>query len=565
MIAPRIDSVCLVSALAAVLGSAATSLLAQSEPSASAPSTAEVIVEVVDQKGMPVASAEVRLTSYEPDRTAECETRSDGACSLDLVPLVSDLYLTVNHREHEFYAETLDLAERGPRVLVRLPEPPWRMARGSGRVLDEAGEPVEGAAVTLYEMMEHVPNEWTAVTDALGEFAIEPLPEGSYSVTVEADGFADAVVGMWAADRAPPLELELVRGATVVGTIDGLTPSECRSSRVSATQVFEGNGFRVGIPFRGHPLLGAEGEVDERCAYQVSHLAPGHWLLGVHDSTVGRAHVEGLIELVPGQSEAVLDLRPFEPTREESPAIAGFVTDRHTGRPLEGARLRLATRTANSRGVVGEPRWSDERGEFTFPFSDPSVYVVASLDGFTTETIRWNGSEAPVRIDLAPTQGLHYRIRWFDGVDPEFVDMALVDGAGRRVENGWSAASEGYWRSAPEGEFTLEVSRGVIDLRLPVEIPGPELEVVIPPSGGAKLRIPELEADFGDGWLDGTTVEGRPLGTLQGTPPVRDEETVFLMGLTPGSWEITMTAPDGRTWSGRAEIELREVTVVYLR
>jgi Carboxypeptidase regulatory-like domain/TonB dependent receptor/TonB-dependent Receptor Plug Domain len=58
----------------------------------------------------------------------------------------------------------------------------------SGVVVSEAGEPIQGASVTI--VSEDRGFQRTATTSSTGSFEVRQLPAGKYSVTVEADGYA---------------------------------------------------------------------------------------------------------------------------------------------------------------------------------------------------------------------------------------------------------------------------------------------------------------------------------------------------------------------------------------
>lgn len=74
-----------------------------------------------------------------------------------------------------------------------------------GVVVTEAIVPIEGASVTV------TPGDLTATTDASGLFEVGPLQPGTYSLTVEADGYADATVQAAAGDAIAKVVLTAVR------------------------------------------------------------------------------------------------------------------------------------------------------------------------------------------------------------------------------------------------------------------------------------------------------------------------------------------------------------------
>jgi len=76
--------------------------------------------------------------------------------------------------------------------------------RVHGRVLDAAGRPVPNAAVRL------TPIQALDWTNAEGQFSIGPVPEGTYTLTAEAGGYAVAEIrGFVVADGGPEAELRL--------------------------------------------------------------------------------------------------------------------------------------------------------------------------------------------------------------------------------------------------------------------------------------------------------------------------------------------------------------------
>jgi tetratricopeptide (TPR) repeat protein len=84
-------------------------------------------------------------------------------------------------------------------------------ARVRGQVLDEKGQPVEGAAVTLAS--EELGARHTATTDAQGRWAVLGLEGGSWDVDFEAEGYVTKKISLpvSAFSNPRPIEIRLQR------------------------------------------------------------------------------------------------------------------------------------------------------------------------------------------------------------------------------------------------------------------------------------------------------------------------------------------------------------------
>ena len=92
----------------------------------------------------------------------------------------------------------------------------WKgTSRASGIVLDEAGEPIAGAEVTLRWGRDPEVGPEPTVTDAKGRWALLGLAPGGWSLTVAADGYRRSLGSVEVREGAsPPIEVTL-RGLTV--------------------------------------------------------------------------------------------------------------------------------------------------------------------------------------------------------------------------------------------------------------------------------------------------------------------------------------------------------------
>lgn len=190
---------------------------------------------VVDAKGRPLAgttvSAErsqatggmiVRRIGNQRREASDNETRADAEGRFALRGLAPGEAVDVTARLRGFVTATQSRVEV-PR------EQPLRLvlqlaAQVSGRVVDEVGDPVVGADVSVKETGGGILAMFgqQATTDAEGRFTAEDLAPGKRMVTAEAAGFLESeprFVELANGKTVDGLELVLKRGSTIEGTV----------------------------------------------------------------------------------------------------------------------------------------------------------------------------------------------------------------------------------------------------------------------------------------------------------------------------------------------------------
>lgn len=108
-----------------------------------------------------------------------------------------------------------------------------------GTVLDESGNPIEGATVSA----ENSTGTKNDTTDDKGEFTLVGLRSGQWSVTFEAEGFLPAqavtsVSGMSGA-RNRPLTVQLVAGVAMPPGMEGIGADEIKAELEAANALFD--------------------------------------------------------------------------------------------------------------------------------------------------------------------------------------------------------------------------------------------------------------------------------------------------------------------------------------
>ncbi|HEX5719813.1 MAG TPA: carboxypeptidase regulatory-like domain-containing protein [Thermoanaerobaculia bacterium] len=503
----------------------------------------------------------------------------------------------------------------------------------AGRVMDEAGEPVEGARVEIRLQDPWDPHTYTAASDDGGGFVFPTVAAGLYDLRAGGTGYAESEAEGAVRVEGRPVEgvqVVLRRGVTVSGRLLGLSFEELAAAEVAAEAPHGGS--------RG-------GTVDYQGVYEIPDLAPGDWL--VRGSVRGRnRQAEARVTLAPGAREMERDLRfgggltltgsvshGGEPLSEARVSAHGFeaamvrsgMTDHQGSFRLEGlepGRYRLSISSARemlnynevvevladrdvvidvptaqvSGSVISEatsqpvPRVvvylqqlvgdgggqgasvinviTDEAGRFLVgrvlagrhrltvrhPGHAPAEQIVevqagASLDG--------------VEIRLSPADGLEAVVRLASGRVPPGLAVAVFDGAGRQVAvEGQTpdAAGRARFATVPPGAWEVLVTgTGGVGVRVPVKVPGPPVEVVLPDAGRVRVRVPSLAEANAVATLVLLGPDGRPFESLNPFGHLQREWLLpggsgTVEGLPPGAWRARVAAPDGQVWEGETAV-----------
>lgn len=243
-------------------------------------------------------------------------------------------------------------AEAGPGPTVAL-EP---AAAVEGVVVDESGNPVAGADVTLDVKRDPARIEIRlgreapaprAVSSSRGTFRVSSIdPEKNYDLKVSATGFAPSkreIVGLEPQVTMRGLRVELGRGQSVTGVVaDGkgkpirdveasLRPARPAPAAHGAIMIMSGGAA-------GAPALKAATDADGR--FRIAGLASGAFDLELRRAGFAKKTVSGID--VPKKAEPV-DLGSI--VLEPGLRIQGIVSA-PDGNPIEGAEVSLATPSA---------------------------------------------------------------------------------------------------------------------------------------------------------------------------------------------------------------------------
>lgn len=497
---------------------------------------------VVDADGVPLAEVLVwigsRPTRSDPDRLLT--TGVDGLFDARLTCAPGLHVVNVTAPGHAVWREQFELVAGDAHELDVILE---RSATLRGRVLDAAGEPVEGAAIAYgqqplegYLQMNHwvrqdVPSP-EATSDAEGRFRLGGLPAGLQRIQAK---------GASARQGTAELRVELLAGQTYEFDV------QLDLGRVIRGQVLD---------LLGEPVVGVRVRASAESGVETTR----------GDST----DIEGrfLLTSLGGDSYRV---------EVRKPDFVTLVEARNGVRP-DGKALRFEIdRVGEAPGrIAGSlPEWVIEEYRplrVTMWREGDSLGTFAEVDAATGEFEGWPLQPGTYRIRVAQDHDLLHQVERIELESGTRVDLGRlqVEGFGAVAVALPDAAPEGtyMWLRAPEGPFTvsLEVSGKTAlnervlpgEYTLGGEWPGAWIEpmtVRVPSAGRAEVRLVLQESHqvyialLGTQDLGGElTVRavGPDTGPFVDQSEHRDQILDRMKNRPDGAWMFTGQLPRGR-------------------
>lgn len=272
---------------------------------------AEIVGRTRTEDGEPIAG--VRIL------TGRKSTRSDERGEYRLQGISTGaVEVHARHPDYRPLSEDLEVGEDGNRLDFLFP----RGQRVSGRTVTRGHRGIAGATVVLFTVDDPAPRSYRTRSELDGSFRFEPVASGAYRLAAAADGHAAVEREEEVLVEDGPVEdldLELLPGTTVHGTISGLDRGELARVRVGATG--PSDRFR-------------RGRVDADGRYRIADLGPGSWLVEAALDQ-GRRQTQARLRIEPGTTEARRDLEFADRL-----SLSGEV--RFEGELLAGARISLS-------------------------------------------------------------------------------------------------------------------------------------------------------------------------------------------------------------------------------
>lgn len=396
----------------------------------------------------------------------------------------------------------------------------------SGRVVDDGGVPVPAARVFLSEGWNwDLPN---AVTRPDGSFTLSGVPDGTYRIGAEKEGYARSEgENLTVSGNVSGVEIRLSTGGAIVGRLSGLDFAELSQVRVWA----DADEFQPG-------------RVLPDSSYRLENIEPGEHR--VYASLRGERQTEGRVTLEPGEREARLDLE-----FGDGHLLTGRVL--RNGEPVAGGNVALG-----GPGVAGRP-WAktDHEGRFRYEGLEAGTYDLTVIDSrgqsSHKETVELT-RDLDVELDLV---AVTLTGRVVDSSDKQPLSGARVTllpprggeaGGGSFFKPDVVTDARGVFRlsDVPGGSWRVQVvldgySPGEQSIEVDAGSAGEELEIALQATEGVTLQV-VLASGRPPNYVRAAVLDPAGQVIAQGTYPAGEEGRLRLGIVPAGSWDLVLDA-----------------------
>jgi len=521
--------------------------------------SAVAVGQVLSEEGQPIAGARVspvpwgeerdllrRLAGRKVRSTAIAPVETDGGGEFlleDLPPGRYSLAVTAEGFEPVAVSGLTVTGDGGTQALGTIFLA--AAATVSGEVVDAAGDPVPEAevyvALVATDGLGAAGRPGVAAhTDAQGRFTVGGLAGGSrIQLVARRDGYLSALLGAVAVPAEAAVRLELKRAARLTGRVTDDGGDPVPDARVTARPASMRGSLLRSERINSQEASGVTTDADG--VYRMVEAVPGANTLTVKADCCRPERRE--VELPLSVEPTVMDL-----TLRRGASLAGRVLA-FDGRPVARAQV----------GGAGQFTLADEEGGFR-------------LAGVTEEPFTLTAHHprhGRARTEVDPTRRPRVEIRFAeagrlagrvtdDSGNPVAEAQITTDCEGARgVAHLTSDASGRFEFTAQPGECTLRASHADFppSRRQTTTLEaGATVEVVIPLPPGLTLHGRLLGAEAFD--LARAEVAARASGQASRRGRMDTEGRLEIAGLSPATWRVVATLPDGRR--AEAVVEIRQ-------
>lgn len=320
---------------------------------------------ITDTNGNPIAGASVSVIPSSSGAASTAEVKTDASGNYTLPKVQAGTY-AVRASAPGYLGGTSPtfVVQQGANVAPTLML--TQAATVAGTITDANGKPIAGASVYLVPPTGTTATVAGVKTDASGNYVLNNVPAGSYTVRAYATGYLSATSAAFSvvpgSNAAPTLAL--TQAATLTGTV-----TDANGKAIAGASVYV-------VPPSGATATTTEVKTDASGGYTFSGLAAGSYTVRAYATGYFSA-TSPAFNIVPGNNTA--------PTLKlaQATVVGGSVTDA-AGNALAGASVSIvnaATPTGSALATLS----TNANGQYTFSSLQPGTYVLrVAKSGFAS-------------------------------------------------------------------------------------------------------------------------------------------------------------------------------------